>query len=133
MVLYKSSIHMEIFIMSAYSKTGFFTKLVGVTFDNNNGSSRQQFLEELYDVFDINNKTFSANQTYKSFFCERVRIHSPHFSTKVDIHSTGKRTILFTWYAPSNCQQRMVRQTVCWKIHSGTTNNQKTPRSVYSF
>lgn len=44
--------------MSAYSKTGFFTKLVGVTFDNNNGSSRQQFLEELYDVFDINNKTF---------------------------------------------------------------------------
>ena len=48
---------MEIF-MSAYSKTGFFTKLVGVTFDNDNGSSRQQFIEDLYDIFDINNKTF---------------------------------------------------------------------------
>ena len=44
--------------MSAYSKTGFFTKLVGVTFDNNNGTSRQQFLEELYESFDINTKTF---------------------------------------------------------------------------
>ena len=44
--------------MSAYSKTGFFTKLVGVTFDNNNGSSRQQFLEELYESFDIDSKTF---------------------------------------------------------------------------
>ena len=43
--------------MSAYSKTGFFTKLVGVTFDNDNGSSRQQFIEDLYDIFDINNKT----------------------------------------------------------------------------
>ena len=44
--------------MSAYSKTGFFTKLVGVTFDNDNGSSRQQFIEDLDDIFDINNKTF---------------------------------------------------------------------------
>ena len=47
---------METFIMSAYSKTGFFTKIVGVTFDNNNGTSRQQFIEELYEVFDITPK-----------------------------------------------------------------------------
>ena len=44
--------------MSSYSKTGFFTKLVGVTFDNNNGTSRQQFLEDIYESFDINTKTF---------------------------------------------------------------------------
>lgn len=44
--------------MSAYSKSGFFTKLVGVTFDNNDGTSRQQFIEDLDAIFDMNTKTF---------------------------------------------------------------------------
>ena len=35
---------------------GFFTKLVGVTFQNNDGSSRQQFLSELADDFDPKSK-----------------------------------------------------------------------------
>ena len=63
--------------MSAYSKTGFFTKLVGVTFDNNNGTSRQQFIEELYEVFDINTKTFlvakrDTNNPYDDKACSHL-------------------------------------------------------------
>jgi hypothetical protein len=49
---------METFIMSAYTKSGFFTKLVGVTFDNEDGSSRQQCIAELDETFDISKKTF---------------------------------------------------------------------------
>ena len=37
---------------------GFFTKLVGVTFDNTDGSSRQQYIAELAETFDVNVKTF---------------------------------------------------------------------------
>ena len=44
--------------MSAYTKSGFFTKLVGVTFDNEDGSSRQQCIAELDETFDISKKTF---------------------------------------------------------------------------
>ena len=66
--------------MSTYSKTGFFTKLVGVTFNNNNGTSRQQFIEELYESFDINTKTFllSKRDTNNTYDDKAVAIYDNH-------------------------------------------------------
>merc|ERR1712118_131876 len=64
------------------SKNGFFTKLVGVTFENNNGSSRQQFIEELYEVFDINTKIFlNAKRDVSNQYDDKaVAIYDDHGS-----------------------------------------------------
>ncbi len=41
---------------------GFFTKLVGVTFENADGTSRQQYIAELAEVFDTDTKTFLSGR-----------------------------------------------------------------------
>ena len=46
--------------MSAYSKSGFSPNLSASRSTTTTVLSRQQFIEELYDVFDINTKTFLA-------------------------------------------------------------------------